>query len=67
MRITRKGTPLLTLEETVLVDKLRRIFHKRSPPTRRLGSADEMVDPRRPTKRSISVANETNQHCVWRT
>ncbi|CAL8996303.1 unnamed protein product, partial [Prunus brigantina] len=63
MRTTRKGAPLLTLEETALVDELQRISRRRSPPTRRLGSADEKVDPRRPTRRSISVANVIDQQC----
>ncbi|CAL9004608.1 unnamed protein product [Prunus brigantina] len=59
MRTRRKCAPLLTLEETALVDKLQRISRGRSPPTRRLGSADEKVDPRTPMRRSISVANKT--------
>ncbi|CAL2256818.1 unnamed protein product [Prunus armeniaca] len=73
MRTMRKGTPLLTLEESILIDKPQKIFHKRSPPTCCLGSTSEKVDPYRPTRRSISVAqiaevaNETNQQCVRKT
>ncbi|XP_021828575.1 uncharacterized protein LOC110768989 [Prunus avium] len=43
--MARKGAPLLTLEEPNLVDKLRRITHKRSPPTHRLGNAAEKLEP----------------------
>ncbi|CAL8112669.1 unnamed protein product [Prunus armeniaca] len=56
MRTVKKDTPLPALGEPILVAKLQKIHHKRSPPTRLLGSVDEGVDPRRPTKRSISVA-----------
>ncbi|CAL2259785.1 unnamed protein product [Prunus armeniaca] len=70
MRTTRKDALLLTHEETALVNKLRRISRKRSPPTRRLGSADEKVDPRRPMRRSVNVAriakvaNVIDQQCA---
>ncbi|CAL9025731.1 unnamed protein product [Prunus brigantina] len=69
MRTMRKGAPLLTLKETIIVDKLKRIFRRHSPPTCRLGSADERVDPRIPTRRSISaarivkVSNVIDQQC----
>ncbi|CAL9019540.1 unnamed protein product, partial [Prunus brigantina] len=56
MRIMRKGAPLLTLEESILVDKLQKILHMRSPPTRHLGSAGEKVDPHKSTRKSISIA-----------
>ncbi|CAL2278399.1 unnamed protein product [Prunus armeniaca] len=55
MRTVKKGTKLSALGEPILVTKLQKIPHKRSPPIRLLGSANERVDPRRPTRRSISV------------
>ncbi|CAL2266899.1 unnamed protein product [Prunus armeniaca] len=70
MRTTKKDAPLLTHEETALVDQLRKISHKRSPPTLRLGSADEKVDTRRPKRRSANVvriakvANVIDQQCA---
>ena len=63
MKTMRKDAPLLTLEEPILVDKLQRILHKHSPPTRHLGSAGEKVDPRRTIRKSVNpmeVANVTN-------
>ena len=63
MRTMRKDAPLLTLEEPILVDKLQRIFHKRSPQTLQLGSAGKKVDPRRTMRKSVNpveVANVTN-------
>ncbi|CAL8992789.1 unnamed protein product, partial [Prunus brigantina] len=46
-----KGTPLLVLEEPILVAKLQKISHKHSPPTRHLGSTTEKVDPCKPTRK----------------
>ncbi|XP_016647045.1 PREDICTED: uncharacterized protein LOC107880286 [Prunus mume] len=55
MRTIRKDAPLLTLEESILVDKLQEILHKHSPPTRCLSSATKKVEPRRSTRKSISI------------
>ncbi|CAL8993041.1 unnamed protein product, partial [Prunus brigantina] len=51
VRIVKKGAPLLALEEPILVAKLLKIPRKRSPPTRRLGSAIEKeVNQHRPNR-----------------
>ena len=69
-RIEKKGALLLALEEPILVAKLLEIPHKRSPPTLRLDSATEIVDPRKLMRKSISiaqiakVANMTDWQCV---
>ncbi|KAI5316936.1 hypothetical protein L3X38_036643 [Prunus dulcis] len=51
----RKRAPLLTFEESILVDKLQKILHKHSPPTHHLGSAGEKVDPQKSTRKSVSI------------
>ncbi|CAL8155476.1 unnamed protein product [Prunus armeniaca] len=56
MRTVKKDTPLPALGEPILVAKLQKIPRKRSPPTRRLGSATEKVDPHEPMRKSISIA-----------
>ncbi|CAL2239328.1 unnamed protein product [Prunus armeniaca] len=56
MRTMRKCASLLTLKELILVGKLQKILRRRSPLTRRLSSAGEKVDPRRSTRKSISIA-----------
>ncbi|CAL2266601.1 unnamed protein product [Prunus armeniaca] len=55
MRTMKKGALLLVLEEPILITKLQKIPRKRSPPTLRLGSATEKVDPCKPTKKSIII------------
>ncbi|CAL8133847.1 unnamed protein product [Prunus armeniaca] len=73
MRIVKKGAPLLSLEEPILVAKLQKIPHKCSPPIRRLGSATEKVDPCKRTRKLISLAqivkviNVADQPCVRKT
>ncbi|CAL2258373.1 unnamed protein product [Prunus armeniaca] len=56
MRTVKKDIPLPALGEPILVAKLQKIPRKRSPPTRRLGSATEKVDPHEPMRKSISIA-----------
>ena len=73
MRTVKKGAPLLILEGPILITKLQKIPRKRSPPTRRLGSAAKKVDPCELTRKSISIAkivkviNVTDQPCVRKT
>ena len=73
VRTARKGAPLLTLKGPILVDKLRRITRKRSPPTRRLGNTAKKLEPCESMRRSISVvpiakvADVSNQQYVQRT
>ncbi|CAL8996847.1 unnamed protein product [Prunus brigantina] len=58
---------------TILVAELQRIPRKRNPPTRHLGSVDEKVDPCKPTRKLLSLAqivkvvNVTDQPCVRKT
>ncbi|CAL8153308.1 unnamed protein product [Prunus armeniaca] len=55
MRTMKKGALLLVLEDPILVAKLQKIPRKRNPPTRRVGSTAEKVDPCKPTRKLLSL------------
>ncbi|CAL2261555.1 unnamed protein product [Prunus armeniaca] len=60
MKTMKKDTPLTALEEPILIAKLQKIPRKYGPPTRRLGSAAEKINPCKPTRKLLDLAQIVN-------